>query len=457
MTESMYANYGQEKTAPFSKVFNEDELGGIWGNNIHKAGVPYEMEEDFVNSYQQMHGLVPDKFDIFDAKTDKPLGTVPMDHALLGDAHTLLKTAGFDNVLYSLEKDPAGQIAAHNDPDFMRNLDIRGNKEDITAVDILRPREKGLPRYNEYLRQMHLPPVKSFEELIPDNPKLREEVRKVYNNDIEKVDTAVGSLSEWPGRTPQTMGFSGSTFAEFILMASRRVQSDRFYTTDFRKEIYTPEGIDRVIGLGGMKDIIDRNAPELAAKQTRDSSFHPLGSGPIPLNNSGIDELPVNDIQGHLAAFDTEHKGELSVGQLATGFEDIGYSAPVAYFKASMAAEKFGSLKAAVGLEPIEISRIKPEAGGMYNKDGNLDESKVDALFHGKPSITNADVDSYLKYRNLPLLGRKFVEGQFDSAFKTVGKDSITRDEFERIMKGDLIKQKIATAEAAKAAAKAKH
>lgn len=200
-----------------------------------------------------------------------------------------------------MQKDVAGQIAAHNNPNFMRNLDIRGNNEDLSAIDILRSREKHLPRYNEYLRQMHMPPVKSFEELLPvmpdpNNPKiadknkdLRDELKKGYNNDIEKLDTVVGSLAEWPGRTPATMAFSGSTVLEFILMASRRVQSDRFYTTDFRREIYTPEGIDRVRGLSGMREIVERNAPNLKSLQNRDSAFHPLGTGPIPLNNSGID------------------------------------------------------------------------------------------------------------------------------------------------------------------------
>ncbi len=455
MTDGLITNYGQERTEPFSKIFNEDELGGIWGNKIHKAGVPYEMEEDFVQSYQQMHALVPDDLKLFDYKTDKPIADIPMDHALQGDAHTVIKNAGFDNVLYSLQKDKAGQIAAHNDPNFMRDLNIRGNHIDLTAIDILRGREKHLPRYNEYLREMHMPPVKSFEELIPDNPKMREEVRKVYNNDIEKVDTVIGSLAEWPGRSAQTMGFSGSTFLEFILMASRRVQSDRFYTTDFRPEVYTPEGIDRVRGLGGMKDIINRNAPNLKnIEEQRQSAFHPLGTGPIPLNNSGIDELPTNDIQAHLAAFDTNHTGELSVGKLATGFEDIGYSAPVAYFKAASTEAQFGSLAGAVGADKIQIAKIKPDKDGMYNADGNLDPARMDALFDGKTSIRQSDIDAYLKTRNLGFFARQFVEGQFGSAFKTVEKDSITRDEFVKIMNGDLIKQKIAAAEKAKADAK---
>ncbi len=298
MTHAMIDNYGQEMVGARSKV-DEHEVGGIWGHKTELAGKPYAMEEDFVQSYQQMHGLVPDNLQLFDHKTGKEIGNIPMGAALQGNSRKVIDAAGFDNVLYSMEVDKAGQIAAHNHPNFMRDLNIRGNYIDLAAVDILRGREKHLPRYNEYLREMHEPPVKSFEELVPNNVELREQIRKVYNNDIEKVDTVIGSLSEWPDRTPKTMGFSASTFLEFILMASRRVQADRFYTEDFRKEIYTPEGIERVRGLHGLKDIIARNAPALKdAVGTRQSAFHPLGSvengqvklgGPIPLNNSGID------------------------------------------------------------------------------------------------------------------------------------------------------------------------
>ncbi len=301
MTDAMYQNYGQEKVGVLSKL-NEHELGGIWGHKTHMAGQPYAMEEDFVQSYQQMHGLVPDRLPLFDHKTGKQIGEIPMGATLQANSRKVIEAAGFENVLYSMEINKAGQITAGNHPNFMRDLNIRGNHIDLAAVDILRGREKQLPRYNEYLRQMHEKPVASFEELVPNNVELREEIRKVYNNDIEKVDTVIGSLAEWPDRTPKTMGFSASTFLEFILMASRRVQADRFYTEDFRPEIYTPEGIARVRNLNGMRELIERNAPELkSAVATRESAFHPLGNavdgqvilgGPIPLNNSGIDMEP---------------------------------------------------------------------------------------------------------------------------------------------------------------------
>jgi hypothetical protein len=45
-------------------------------------------------------------------------------------------------------------------------------------------------------------------------------------------------------------------------MASRRLKSDRFFTTDFRPEVYTQEGIDWVTKTK-MKDVILRHYPEL--------------------------------------------------------------------------------------------------------------------------------------------------------------------------------------------------
>ena len=43
---------------------------------------------------------------------------------------------------------------------------------------------------------------------------------------------------------PQGFGFSDTAFRVFILMASRRLKSDRFFTRDYRPEVYTPAGLD---------------------------------------------------------------------------------------------------------------------------------------------------------------------------------------------------------------------
>ena len=45
-------------------------------------------------------------------------------------------------------------------------------------------------------------------------------------------------------RRPKGFAFSDTAFRIFILMASRRLNSDRFFTTDFTPEVYTEAGMD---------------------------------------------------------------------------------------------------------------------------------------------------------------------------------------------------------------------
>ena len=59
----------------------------------------------------------------------------------------------------------------------------------------------------------------------------REQIRKVYGNDLEKVDLMTGLYAE---PLPEGFGFSETAFRVFLLMASRRLKSDRFFTDDYR-------------------------------------------------------------------------------------------------------------------------------------------------------------------------------------------------------------------------------
>jgi hypothetical protein len=134
-----------------------------------------------------------------------------------------------------------------------------GSRLDLAAVDVLRDRERGIPRYNEFRRLLHLRPAESFESLS-DNPRWVRELREIYDNDIERVDLMVGMYAEVP---PKGFGFSDTAFRIFILMASRRLKSDRFFTVDFTPEVYTPTGM-RWIADTGMKTVLLRHYPELA-------------------------------------------------------------------------------------------------------------------------------------------------------------------------------------------------
>ena len=125
-------------------------------------------------------------------------------------------------------------------------------------MDILRDRERGLPRYNEFRRLLGKEPVKSFEELT-ENEVWREEIRKVYDNDIDRVDAMVGMYAE---KLPDGFGFSETAFRVFILMASRRLKSDRFLSQDYKPEFYTEPGIEWVES-NDMRSVLLRHFPEL--------------------------------------------------------------------------------------------------------------------------------------------------------------------------------------------------
>ena len=82
----------------------------------------------------------------------------------------------------------------------------------------------------------------------------------------------VGLYAEPP---PKGFGFSDTAFRVFILMASRRLKSDRFFTRDYTAETYTQAGLDW-IDETTMVDVLMRHYPELApALAGVDNAFAP--------------------------------------------------------------------------------------------------------------------------------------------------------------------------------------
>ena len=116
-----------------------------------------------------------------------------------------------------------------------------------------------MPRYNEFRTLIHMDPVSDFEHLT-DNPEWAEQLRQVYNNDIDSVDTMVGMLAE---PLIEGFGFSETAFHIFALMASRRLKSDRFFTDNFDAETYTPAGM-QWLSDNTMLTMLRRHHPSLA-------------------------------------------------------------------------------------------------------------------------------------------------------------------------------------------------
>jgi hypothetical protein len=62
---------------------------------------------------------------------------------------------------------------------------------------------------------------------------------------------------------PDGMAFGDTAFRVFILMASRRLNSDRFFTTDFTPEVYSPVGMEWIRD-NTMVSVLLRHFPALA-------------------------------------------------------------------------------------------------------------------------------------------------------------------------------------------------
>ena len=252
------------------KRSTNEVLGGIPGSPTDHHGVPYSLTEEFVAVYR-MHPLLPDDFTFRSIENDELLQERTFRDLGVRDVRARLDEVGFVDSFYSFGIAHPGAITLHNYPRFLQELrKPDGTVVDLAAIDVLRIRERGVPRYNEFRRLFHLKAPETFEELT-DNPEWARELREVYG-DVEKVDLMVGLYAE---PLPKGFGFSDTAFRVFILMASRRLKSDRFFTRDYNAETYTQTGLDW-IDRTSMSDVLLRHYPELEpALRGVDNAFAP--------------------------------------------------------------------------------------------------------------------------------------------------------------------------------------
>lgn len=240
-------------------------LVGIPSTVPDHHGVPYSLTEDFVAVYR-MHPLVPDDYVFRNHQTGEILGRRSFLDIQGERADDELRAIGLKNMLYSFGLSYPGAITLHNYPRSLQAFERNGERIDVSVVDLVRTRRRGVPRYNDFRAGLHKPRITRWEDLCADPESVRR-LREVYRS-IDEVDTMVGLFAETP---PEGFGFSDTAFRIFILMASRRLQSDRFLTADFRPEIYSPFGMDWIAS-NGMTSLIERHCPDLAAVLPRDAS-----------------------------------------------------------------------------------------------------------------------------------------------------------------------------------------
>jgi hypothetical protein len=251
------------KTLSEIKVCNP-EMGGVVGNPINKHGEPYGFSEEFVEIYR-LHSLLPETLTLRRRESSAQPEIILFPAARQSGSVKITRRYSMADLFFSFGTQHPGQLVLNNYPSFMQELSIPGFPFfDMGTVDIVRARERGVPRYNEFRRQLGLNPIRTFEDLT-DNPEHLHKLKKVYGSgqgDVEKLDLMIGTLAE--EHRPTGFGFGETMFQIFILNATRRLQADRFYTDCYNEEVYTPEGL-RWIDETDLKTVILRHYPELAS------------------------------------------------------------------------------------------------------------------------------------------------------------------------------------------------
>lgn len=270
-------------------VSDPDDVNG--GTN--HFGSPFNFPEEFVSVYR-LHALLPDILQFRDLASDpnKIRKRIPVLDTFRGKATAQMHQGGLANWAVTMGRQRLGELSLRNQPQFLQNLDLSprlDTKIDLAALDIIRDRERGIPRFNEFRRQIGLRQLTGFDDFIDirepqDSPKRAEQrelvnvMREVYGqhrcdarkiittaqldtdgqpindclghpdgsmvDNIEDLDLVVGFLAETT--RPHGFAISETQFHIFIINASRRLFSDRFFTSSFRPEFYSRLGIEWV-------------------------------------------------------------------------------------------------------------------------------------------------------------------------------------------------------------------
>ncbi|MCL7027661.1 hypothetical protein MKW94_026424 [Papaver nudicaule] len=257
-------------------------LGGFVGlKKPNNHGVPYSLTEEFVSVYR-MHPLLPEHLVLRDLsaapgpnKSLPSTAEIPMSDLIGLKGEITLSKIGFKDQIVSMGHQACGSLKLWNYPTWMSDIivqDVNGLERpdhvDLPALEVYRDRERNIARYNEFRRGMLMIPIAKWEDLTDDEEAIKV-LHEVYGDDVEALDLLVGLLAE---KKIKGFAISETAFFIFLIMASRRLQADRFFTSYFNEETYTKKGFKWVNTTESLKDVIDRHYPEMTKRWMNSTS-----------------------------------------------------------------------------------------------------------------------------------------------------------------------------------------
>lgn len=253
-------------------------LLSLIGKTSDNKGVPFCLSEEFAAVYR-LHSLSPPGLVVGEGDEAEfvPLLDLFTEKGVQAFRKTPTRPT---EIAKSVLSYPCGGLYSSNYPVAYREMspsDETGKnlpesrKIDLAALDLFRDRERGIKKFNEFRRDLHLRPYKSFLDLTGGNKADARKLELIYGpgkEGVEKCDLLVGDMYE--KKPNPSFALSETSFIIFLLMASRRLQSDPYLNEYYTEEYYTKFGLDHVKSTEGLLDILDRHYPELA-KDFKDS------------------------------------------------------------------------------------------------------------------------------------------------------------------------------------------
>src|SRR4030095_17030553 len=122
-------------------------LKGIVGSHANHHTAPYSLTEEFVSVYR-MHPLMPDDYAFHSLSTGKLVEKLQLNDIAGKRTPAIAERLTMPDLFYSFGISHPGALCLNNYPRHLQNLTKdSGERLDLASVDILRDRERGVPRY----------------------------------------------------------------------------------------------------------------------------------------------------------------------------------------------------------------------------------------------------------------------------------------------------------------------
>jgi len=252
----------------------------IWDTRVgdpksYRPDRAFAVSEEFLASYV-LHEIVPPEFSIVDS-AGREVERLAFVQDLFGlGGQQKLEQYGPARLFDSFGRNAMGLIYPFNVSDQFRRF--RGFEPlvrthppddagylDLAAIPLARERDARVPTYNDVREAVNEPRLKSIDEISSD-PDVVAALKELYKS-VDDIEYGVGFKAE---SRPSSWALTTTQVATFLPVVVYRLLADRFYTKDYRPEIYTQYGIDRLRTVK-LYDIIKQHFPSVVLPPDRNA------------------------------------------------------------------------------------------------------------------------------------------------------------------------------------------